>query len=175
MAFAFIPIILSLALRLVEVGRLVQENRGGRSDFQGQRGVSWAERGQGHRQSDLPLKPILRKRRAYGTNGAFPRNGENRNLQGQGWEQEDPHESGWRTVDSGGSYQSFFSRMIRANCSLNRRSKNRSPDHNVMPRLLRCPYYEKGPLEAITHSTYRRRFSERSCLPGTIFTLGPPS
>ena len=79
--------------RLVEVGRLVQENRGGRSDFQGQRGVSWAERGQGHRQIGPSLGNL-----SYGNAERmvqmehFRGMAKNRNLQGQGWEQEDPHE-----------------------------------------------------------------------------------
>ena len=84
--------------------------------------------------------------------------------------------SGWRTVDSGGSYQSFFlmddtgelliepeGAKVEAPTTM---SYSCTPSDSL--------YYGKGPDGAIAHSTYRRRFSERSLTPGDdIYVLGP--
>ena len=84
--------------------------------------------------------------------------------------------SGWRTVDSGGSYQSFFLKdetgelliepegaKVDAPSTL---SRSCSPTDPL--------YYGKGPDGAIANSTYRRRFSERSLTPDDdLYVLGP--
>ena len=84
--------------------------------------------------------------------------------------------SGWRTVDSGGSYQSFFlmddtgelliepeGAKVEAPTTM---SYSCTPSDSL--------YYGKGPDGAIAHSTYRRRFSERSLTPGDdLYVLGP--
>ena len=84
--------------------------------------------------------------------------------------------SGWRRVDSGGSHQSFFlmddtgelliepeGAMVDAPSTM---SHSCSPSDPL--------YYGKGPDGAIAHSTYRRRFFERSLTPGDdLYVLGP--
>ena len=83
--------------------------------------------------------------------------------------------SGWRTVDSGGSYQSFFLKDDTGELLI-------EPEGAKVdaPSTMSCScsptdplYYGKGPGGAIANSTYRRRFSERSLTPGDdIYVLG---
>ena len=84
--------------------------------------------------------------------------------------------SGWREVDSGGNYQSFFlmddtgelliepeGAEVEAPTTM---SYSCSPSDPI--------YYEKGPHQAIANSTHRRRFSESSLAPGDdLYVLGP--
>ena len=93
MAFAFIPITLSLALlvwwRSVVLFKRTVEG----VPTSKVKGVSWAERGQGRGQIGPSLGNL-----SYGNAERmvqmehFRGMAKNRNLQGQGWEQEDPHE-----------------------------------------------------------------------------------
>ena len=84
--------------------------------------------------------------------------------------------SGWRTIDSGGSLQSFY--LVDDTGELLIEPEGAKVDapstmsHNCSPS---DPlYYGKGPSGAIANSTYRRRFSERSLTPGDdIYVLGP--
>lgn len=84
--------------------------------------------------------------------------------------------SGWRTVDSGGSYQSFFLKDETGELLI-------EPEGAKVdaPSTMSCTcspsdplYYGKGPGGAIANSTYRRRFSEYSLTPGDeLYVLGP--
>ena len=84
--------------------------------------------------------------------------------------------SGWRTVDSGGSYQSFFLKDETGELLI-------EPEGAKVdaPSTMSCTcspsdplYYGKGPDGAIANSTYRRRFSEYSLTPGDeLYVLGP--
>ena len=84
--------------------------------------------------------------------------------------------SGWRTVDSGGSYQSFFLKDETGELLIEPEgAKVDAPStmsHTCSPS---DPlYYGKGPDGAIANSTYRRRFSEHSLTPGDdLYVLGP--
>ena len=84
--------------------------------------------------------------------------------------------SGWRTVDSGGSYQSFFLKDETGELLIEPEgAKVDAPStmsHTCSPS---DPlYYGKGPDGAIANSTYRRRFSEHSLTPGDdLYLLGP--
>ena len=84
--------------------------------------------------------------------------------------------SGWRKVDSGASCQSFFLMDDTGVLLIEPRGANvevpTTMSHSCSPS---DPlYYGKGPVGAIAHSTYRRRFSERSLTPGDdIYILGP--
>ena len=84
--------------------------------------------------------------------------------------------SGWRTVDSGGSYQSFFLKDETGELLIEPEgAKVDAPStmsHTCSPS---DPlYYGKGPDGAIANSTYRRRFSEHSLNPGDdLYVLGP--
>ena len=84
--------------------------------------------------------------------------------------------SGWRTVDSGGSYQSFFLKDETGELLIEPEgAKVDAPStmsHTCSPS---DPlYYGKGPAGAIANSTYRRRFSEHSLTPGDdLYVLGP--
>ncbi|MDC0157707.1 LemA family protein [Verrucomicrobia bacterium] len=84
--------------------------------------------------------------------------------------------SGWRTVDSGGSYQSFFLKDETGELLIEPEgAKVDAPStmsHACSPS---DPlYYGKGPDGAIANSTYRRRFSEHSLTPGDdLYVLGP--
>mgnify|MGYP002883763440 FL=1 len=84
--------------------------------------------------------------------------------------------SGWRTVDSGGSYQSFFLKDETGELLIEPEgAKVDAPStmsHTCSPS---DPlYYGKGPDGAIANSTYRRRFSEHSLAPGDdLYVLGP--
>ena len=86
--------------------------------------------------------------------------------------------SGWRTVDSGGNFQSFFlvddtgellvdphEADVEAPTTL---SHSCGPHDPI--------YYDKGPAGSIMNSTHRRRFSERAIRPGDdLYVLGPAS
>ena len=84
--------------------------------------------------------------------------------------------SGWRTVDSGGSYKSFFLKDETGELLV-------EPEGAKIdaPSTLSCTcrpsdplYYGKGPDGAIANSTYRRKFSEHSLTPGDdLYVLGP--
>lgn len=84
--------------------------------------------------------------------------------------------SGWRTVDSGGSHQSFF--LMDDTGELLIEPEGAKVD---APSTMSCScnptdplYYGKGPGGAIANSTYRRKFSERSLTPSDdIYVLGP--
>ena len=84
--------------------------------------------------------------------------------------------SGWRTVDSGGSYQSFF--LMDDTGELVIEPEGAKVDAPSTMSYSCSPadplYYGKGPDGAIANSTYRRRFSESSLAPGdNIYVLGP--
>ena len=83
--------------------------------------------------------------------------------------------SGWRTVDSGGSYQSFFLMDDTGELLIEPEgSKVEAPttmSYSCTPSDLL--YYGKGPDGAIAHSTYRRRFSERT-IQGLAFSRVAP-
>ncbi|MFP6901503.1 MAG: LemA family protein [Opitutales bacterium] len=84
--------------------------------------------------------------------------------------------SGWRTVDSGSSYQSFF--LVDDTGELLIDPKGAKVD---APSTLShyCGtsdslYYGKGPSGSIMNSTYRRRFTEYALAPGdNLYVLGP--
>jgi len=84
--------------------------------------------------------------------------------------------SGWRKVDSGASCQSFFLIDDTGELLIEPEGANvevpTTMSHSCSPS---DPlYYGKGPVGAIAHSTYWRRFSERSLTPGDdIYILGP--
>jgi hypothetical protein len=84
--------------------------------------------------------------------------------------------SGWRTVASGGTHQSFFlvddtgellidpqGAKVDAPTTLSHHCGTSDP-----------VYYGKGPSGAIMNSTYRRRFTEYALVPGdNLYVLGP--
>ena len=84
--------------------------------------------------------------------------------------------SGWRTVDSGGSYQSFF--LMDDTGELLIEPEGAKVDAPSTMSYSCTPsdslYYGKGPDGAIANSTHRRRFSESSLAPGDdLYVLGP--
>ena len=84
--------------------------------------------------------------------------------------------SGWRTVDSGGSYQSFFLMDDTGELLIEPEgAKVEAPTTMSYSCSPSDPlYYGKGPDGAIANSTYRRRFSEHSLNPGDdLYVLGP--
>ena len=84
--------------------------------------------------------------------------------------------SGWRTVDSGGSYQSFFLKDETGELLIEPEgAKVDAPSTMSHTCSSSDPlYYGKGPDGAIANSTYRRRFSEHSLTPGDdLYVLGP--
>jgi len=84
--------------------------------------------------------------------------------------------SGWKTIDSGGSFQPFDLQDDTGELLIEPEgAKVEAPStmsHTCGPT---DPlYYGKGPLIAIAHSTSRRRFSETSLAPGdAVYVLGP--
>ena len=84
--------------------------------------------------------------------------------------------SGWRKVDSGGSFQSFFLKDDTGELLIEPEgAKVDAPSTMSSSCSPTDPfYYEKGPDRAIAHSTHRRRFSERSLTPNDeLYILGP--
>ena len=84
--------------------------------------------------------------------------------------------SGWRKVDSGGSFQSFFLKDDTGELLIEPEgAKVDAPSTMSSSCSPTDPfYYEKGPDRAIANSTHRRRFSERSLTPNDeLYILGP--
>jgi hypothetical protein len=84
--------------------------------------------------------------------------------------------SGWRKVDSGGSFQSFFLKDDTGELLIEPEgAKVDAPSTTSFSCSPTDPfYYEKGPDRAIANSTHRRRFSERSLTPNDeLYILGP--
>ena len=84
--------------------------------------------------------------------------------------------SGWRKVDSGGSFQSFFLKDDTGELLIEPEgAKVDAPSTMSSSCSPTDPfYYEKGPGRAIANSTHRRRFSERSLTPNDeLYILGP--
>ena len=84
--------------------------------------------------------------------------------------------SGWRKVDSGGSFQSFFLKDDTGELLIEPEgAKVDAPSTMSSSCSPTDPfYYEKGPDRAIANSTHRRRFSERSLTPNDErYILGP--
>jgi hypothetical protein len=84
--------------------------------------------------------------------------------------------SGWRKVDSGGSFQSFFLKDDTGELLIEPEgAKVDAPSTMSFSCSPTDPfYYEKGPDRAIANSTHRRRFSERSLTPNDeLYILGP--
>jgi hypothetical protein len=84
--------------------------------------------------------------------------------------------SGWRKVDSGGNFQSFFLKDDTGELLIEPEgAKVDAPSNMSFSCSPTDPfYYEKGPDRAIANSTHRRRFSERSLTPNDeLYILGP--
>ena len=84
--------------------------------------------------------------------------------------------SGWRKVDSGGNFQSFFLKDDTGELLIEPEgAKVDAPSTMSSSCSPTDPfYYEKGPDRAIANSTHRRRFSERSLTPNDeLYILGP--
>jgi hypothetical protein len=84
--------------------------------------------------------------------------------------------SGWRKVDSGGSFQSFFLKDDTGELLIEPEgAKVDAPSTMSSSCSPTDPfYYEKGPDRSIANSTHRRRFSERSLTPNDeLYILGP--
>ena len=84
--------------------------------------------------------------------------------------------SGWRKVDSGGNFQSFFLKDDTGELLIEPEgAKVDAPSTMSFSCSPTDPfYYEKGPDRAIANSTHRRRFSERSLTPNDeLYILGP--
>ena len=84
--------------------------------------------------------------------------------------------SGWRKVDSGGSFQSFFLKDDTGELLIEPEGpKVDAPSTMSFSCSPTDPfYYEKGPDRSIANSTHRRRFSERSLTPNDeLYILGP--
>ncbi len=84
--------------------------------------------------------------------------------------------SGWREVDSGGSFQSFFLEDDTGELLIE--PEGAKVDAPSTMSFICGPtdplYYEKGPDRPIANSTHRRRFSERSLTPNEkLYILGP--
>ena len=147
-------------------------DRGGAFDFQGQGGVLWAERGQGAVKSDLPLETYLTETPSvwykWSISEEWRKTETYRDKDGN---RKTRTKSGWRTVDSEGVTNRSFSRMIRANCSLNRKEQKSKPRPQCHAVALRpMPLLWKGP-RTITFDLPEKVFRT---LPGsrrTIFTF----
>ena len=84
--------------------------------------------------------------------------------------------SGWRKVDSGGNFQSFFLKDDTGELLIEPEgAKVDAPSTMSFSCSPTDPfYYKKGPDRAIANSTHRRRFSERSLTPNDeLYILGP--
>lgn len=84
--------------------------------------------------------------------------------------------SGWRKVDSGGNFQSFFLKDDTGELLIEPEgAKVDAPSTMSFSCSPTDPfYYEKGPDRAIANSTHRRRFSECSLTPNDeLYILGP--
>ena len=84
--------------------------------------------------------------------------------------------SGWRTVDSGGSFQSFFLRDDTGELLIDPKGADVDAPSTLYHSCGTSDpmYYGKGPSGAIMNSTYRRRFNEQAIRPGdNIYVLGP--
>jgi hypothetical protein len=84
--------------------------------------------------------------------------------------------SGWRKVDSGGSFQSFFLKDDTGELLIEPEgAKVDAPSTMSLSCSPTDPlYYGKGPSGSIANSTHRRRFSERSLTPNdNLYILGP--
>ena len=84
--------------------------------------------------------------------------------------------SGWRKVDSGGSFQSFFLKDDTGELLIEPEgAKVDAPSTMSFSCSPTDPfYYEKGPDRSIANSTHRRRFSECSLTPNDeLYILGP--
>ena len=84
--------------------------------------------------------------------------------------------SGWRTVDSGGSHQSFFlvddTGQLLIDPTGAKVDAPSTLSHHCGPSD--SMYYEKGPSSSIMNSTHRRRFTEHAIQPGDdLYVLGP--
>ena len=83
--------------------------------------------------------------------------------------------SGWKTVDSGESFQSFFLVDDTGELSVNPSEAKVDAPSTLS---LRCGpsdsmYYDKGPAGSIMNSTHRRRFTEHAIQPGDdLYVLG---
>jgi hypothetical protein len=83
--------------------------------------------------------------------------------------------SGWKTVDSGGSFQSFFLVDDTGELLVNPAEAKVDAPSTLS---LRCGpsdsmYYDKGPSGSIMNSTHRRRFTEHAIQPGDdLYVLG---
>lgn len=83
---------------------------------------------------------------------------------------------GWRKVDSGGDFQSFFLKDETGELLIEPEgAKVDAPSTMSFSCSPTDPlYYGKGPDRAIANSTHRRRFSERSLTPNDeLYILGP--
>ena len=174
MAFAFIPIILSLALlvwwrSVVLFKRTVEDvpTSKVKGVFHGLNEVK------GTVKSDLPLETYLTETPSvwykWSISEEWRKTETYRDKDGN---KKTRTKSGWRTVDSGGVTNRSFSRMIRANCSLNRKeqkSKPRPQCHAVA--LLPMPFImRRGLLKRLRIRLTGEGFPNAPCLPGTIFT-----
>jgi hypothetical protein len=84
--------------------------------------------------------------------------------------------SGWRKVDSGGNFQSFFLKDDTGELLIEPEgAKVDAPSTMSFSCSPTDPfYYKKGPDRSIANSTHRRRFSERSLTPNDeLYILGP--
>ena len=178
MAFAFIPIILSLALlvwwrTVVLFKRTVEDvpTSKVKGVFHGLNEVKGAVK------SDLPLETYLTETPSvwykWSISEEWRKTETYRDKDGN---TKTRTKSGWRTVDSGGSYQSFFLEDDTGELLIEPEGAKVEAPTTMSCRCAPSDalYYGKGPRDAITHSTYRRRFSERSLTPGDdLYVLGP--
>ena len=178
MAFALIPIILSLALlfwwrSVVLFKRTVEDvpTSKVKGVFHGLNEVKGAVT------SDVPLETYLTERPSvwyeWSISEEWRKTETYRDKDGN---TKTRTKSGWRTVDSGGSYQSFFLEDDTGELLIEPEGAKVEAPTTMSCRCAPSDalYYGKGPRDAITHSTYRRRFSERSLTPGDdLYVLGP--
>ena len=178
MAFALIPIILSLALLIwwrsvVLFKRTVEDvpTSKVKGVFHGLNEVKGAVK------SDVPLETYLTEMPSvwyeWSISEQWRKTETYRDKDGKS---KTRTKSGWRTVDSGGSYQSFFLEDETGELLIEPEGAKVEAPTTMSCRCAPSDplYYGKGPLDAIPHSTYRRKFSESSLTPGdALYVLGP--
>ena len=178
MAFALIPIFISLALlfwwrSVVLFKRTVEDVPTSKV-----KGVFFGlNEVKGFVKSDAPLQTYLTEEPSVWYEGSISEHWEKTEYYtDKDGNRKTRTKSGWRKVDSGGSYQSFFLTDDTGELLIEPEgAKVDAPSTMSYSCSPSDPlYYGKGPDRAVADSTYRRRFSEHSLTPNdNLYILGP--